>query len=94
MRKTNIEGPGNWQFDIALSRVFHIREGQTVEFRGEAFNVTNGLRKADPRQSTGSLTFANSNADPNGVSLNSNTFGQIRYAYDPRILQFALKYAF
>ncbi len=28
------------------------------------------------------------------VSLNSNTFGQIITAYDPRLLQFALKYAF
>jgi len=77
MRPANIIGPSQWQFDLALSRTFQIREGQRFEFRGEAFNVTNSLRRDDPTS-----------------SLNSNTFGQIVSAKDPRIMQFALKYIF
>jgi hypothetical protein len=36
--------PLTWQFDAALSRMLPIREGQTLEFRVEAFNVLNKFR--------------------------------------------------
>ena len=36
--------PMTWQFDAALSRVFHVHETQSVEFRAEAFNVLNRFR--------------------------------------------------
>jgi hypothetical protein len=58
-----------------------------LEIRGEAFNVTNSFR-------AGSET----NLVPNGLSgvitTQSNTFGQILSALDPRILQFAMKLVF
>jgi hypothetical protein len=71
----NIAGPGTWQFDVALSRTFQLREKQRIEFRAEAFNVTNAFRMNNPT-----------------TNLNSNTFGQVTSAQDPRIMQFALKY--
>ena len=80
--------PHTWSFDMALSRTFNIREMQRLEVRAEAFNVFNSFR---PGCAPGA------SACPAGgvnTTLNSNTFGQIRNALDPRIMQFALKYAF
>jgi len=85
----NVKGPGLWQFDVALSRVFGIRENQRIEFRAEAYNTFNHFQPASPAPLSGS---------PNptvGTNINTaNTFGQIRTAADPRIVQFALKYIF
>jgi hypothetical protein len=69
--------PTSWQFDLGLARVFRFRETQSLEFRAEAFNVTNSFRP-------GIID----------VFLRSANFGRIRNALEPRILQFALKYAF
>ena len=75
----NVIGPQFWEWDEAVSREFRIREGQIIEFRAEAFNVTNSLRRGNPGT----------------TSSNTNTFGVITSsAGGPRILQFALKYAF
>src|SRR4029077_5986042 len=73
-----IRVPIAWQFDVALSRVFRLRETQSLEFRAEAYNLLNSFR-------AGAI-------DTNLSS--TNTFGQIRTALDPRIMQFALKYLF
>ena len=54
-----------------------VRETQKLEFRAEAFNLTNSFRMNDPT-----------------TSFNSNIFGQVTSAKDPRIMQFALKYFF
>ena len=44
----NVLGPGYWQFDVALSRTFPVKEGQRMEVRAEAFNVTNSTRLMNP----------------------------------------------
>ena len=75
----SITGPGTWQFDLAISRTFQVREIQRLEFRGEAFNVTNSFHMDTSKLVT---------------TLNSGNFGQVTGALDPRILQFALKYLF
>jgi len=84
----NVIGPSYWQFDTALSRVFQVRENQKMEFRAEAFNVTNSLRKGNPGATSAAPFISTS------VPLNSNTFGQINTSGDARVLQFALKYVF
>jgi Carboxypeptidase regulatory-like domain len=86
----SLVGPHTWQFDMALSRIFNVRESQRFEVRAEAFNVTNSFIPAgvSGTVTTGAITVGNS------LALNNNTFGQIRTAQSPRIMQFALKYVF
>ena len=70
-------------FDAALSREFQVHEGQRLEIRAEAFNLINGIRPVTPL--AGSAT----------LNINSpNTFGVILSSYDPRIMQFAMKFVF
>ena len=52
-----IRGPATWQFDVALSRSFRFKEAQRVEFRAEAFNVTNSFRMDSLDSSSTSSTF-------------------------------------
>ena len=77
LARNSIRGPGTWDFDTALSRVFRVRESQRFEVRAEAFNILNRFRPMNP-----------------ATAVNSGTFGLIRTARDPRIMQFALKYVF
>jgi hypothetical protein len=53
----SIEGPGSFAFDAAISRTFQVGEGKRLEFRAEAFNVTNSLRMNDPDTNFNSGTF-------------------------------------
>ncbi len=57
MRPANVEGPGSWRLDTAVTRTFQVRENQKLEFRGEAFNLTNSLISGNPTTSLSSNTF-------------------------------------
>jgi hypothetical protein len=84
---SNVLGPTYFQFDLSLVREFRVIEGHAVQVRAEAFNVFNNTRLQPPNMVNG---FPNNNA----VSLNNPAFGQITNAFDPRVLQIALKYTF
>src|SRR5262249_5397726 len=89
MGRMNIPGPRFWQFDTALSREFKIGEmGGTLEFRAEAFNVTNSLRPGI------SLPSLQAGASGLGLTLGAATFGTVTSALDPRIMQLAMKFSF
>jgi hypothetical protein len=47
---------------MALSRIFRLRENQRLEFRAEAFNVTNSLRKGNPEADLNANTFGQINS--------------------------------
>ncbi len=84
-----IRGPGQHNLDMAVERVFPVREGSSFRFRAEFFNVTNTPQFGNPSTSLGysDPTLLNPSASP--------TFGKITGTVtNPRIIQFAAKYVF
>jgi hypothetical protein len=75
---TPVSGPGFWNADMALIKRTKISETTNVELRLEAFNVFNH-------------TNFSVNEDND---INSTDFGKITSTFDPRILQFAVKFNF
>jgi carboxypeptidase family protein/TonB-dependent receptor-like protein len=55
--RNSVLGPGSWQFDMGLSRSFKMREAQRIEFRAEAFNLTNSFIKNSPTTNLNSGNF-------------------------------------
>ena len=88
MGRDNVPGPSFFQLDAKLSREFKLHERETLEIRGEAFNLTNSFRAGIPLPSL--------QAGGSGVvtTYGSPTFGTITSALDPRIIQMALKFVF
>jgi hypothetical protein len=85
-----LRGPGTFNFDVGLSRQFKITERFSLQARAEAFNVlnhTNFVGGISPSGLIAAFTLLNTN-------VTSATFGQPQAAFDPRILQFALKLYF
>jgi len=74
----SLRGPGFWDWSQTVSRRFSITEGQQLEFRAEAFNVTNSLRLGNPNVTVSGGQFGRITSSNGG----------------PRIMQFALKYVF
>ena len=56
-RRNSIIGPATWSFDVALSRDFRLRETQRLNFRAEAFNLTNSFRPGNPNTTLTSAQF-------------------------------------
>jgi hypothetical protein len=85
-RPFTISGPNVMNIDLAFSRNFKIRERGTMQFRAEAFNLTNSVMFGPP---TGALNSANfGRLSP---QIQSSAPGSTSTA---RIMQFAIKYAF
>ncbi|HTB20133.1 MAG TPA: hypothetical protein VK708_18550, partial [Bryobacteraceae bacterium] len=86
--RNNIPGPHFFGLDMEVSREFPIFEAYRLEFRAEAFNLTNSFRAGI---SLPALTAGGSGVN---TTFGTPTFGQITSAMDPRILQMALKFSF
>jgi hypothetical protein len=83
----NVLTPGSWTLDVSLLRRFRIREGQSLEIRGEAFNITNTYHPGVPSGVGTGMSGIQ-------TALNASNFGQVTGALDPRILQVAMKFVF
>jgi hypothetical protein len=73
----NLRGPGIDNFDMSLSRTFHVRERMNLDVRLDAFNAFNRVQPGLPATGFGgpNLTTAGS------IGLNtSSTFGTINTA--------------
>jgi len=90
-----VEGPHNINVDVALSRLFRITERFSLQARMDAFNIFNHANFVGAISPAGTVSAYPifSNGTNNG-SLASSSFGRIPSAFDPRILQFALKLFF
>jgi hypothetical protein len=95
-RRGQFRGPSRWVVDMVLARIFLVGAGQQIEVRAEAFNVFNNVRWGNPIIDLSNANFGRilpqgTGNDAAGVARDRATqFG----ADDPRILQFAVKYAF
>jgi hypothetical protein len=52
-----VVGPSQWDFDMALTRDFRFKETQQLQFRWEAYNVTNSFRPVNPSGDVTSALF-------------------------------------
>ena len=85
-----VRGPGYLGFDLELRREFHVTERYRLQAIFDAFNVINHANFVGAISPAG-LIAAFSTMTVNAASA---TFGQPQAAFDPRILQFAMKLYF
>jgi hypothetical protein len=79
-----VMGPGQANTDLSLTKLFRIRERQTIQFRSEFFNAFNHPQFALPL----------GNFNQSLITSNAN-FGLITAtSVNPRLIQFALRYQF
>jgi hypothetical protein len=87
-----VRGPGYFDVDVALSRIFRLTERFTLQARAEAFNILNHTSYVGAFAPSGQP--AGATLGTLSMNLSASNFGQITGAYDPRILQFAMKLIF
>jgi hypothetical protein len=73
-----LTGPGQFNFDASISKLVHIGEKQSVQFRSEFFNIFNHPQFGNPGLGANASTFG---------QITSTSVS-------PRVIQFALKYQF
>jgi hypothetical protein len=84
-------GPGYWRDDVNLTKNFKLTERVNMEFRAQAFNLTNTIRWNNPNAGSASMQL-----NPDGSLRNANNFMSITGTptdYE-RQLRFGLRLSF
>jgi hypothetical protein len=89
-----LRGPHTVNFDAAVSRIFKLHERYSLQARMDAFNVFNHPNFVGAISPAGTVTAFTTFTNTTAGSLQSGTFGRSVAAFDPRIIQFALKLYF
>ncbi|MCU1314115.1 MAG: Cna domain protein [Acidobacteriaceae bacterium] len=93
-RKNPLYGPHYRHVDLSLFKTFPVWRETTLQFRAEAFNITNSANFANPNNTIQSNP---STTNPDQYVVTANNVGTISSTsanYNPRLFQFALKYQF
>jgi hypothetical protein len=83
-----IRGPGLFNLDCSVFRSFAIRERFNLQFRVEAFGLTNTATFGNPGTTVSNATFAN------GVATNLNGYDIISSSTGERQVRMALRFTF
>jgi hypothetical protein len=86
--RDNVRGPGYFDLDANIVRTFDITERFKLQFRAEAFGLTNTPQFGLPAANVSNATFAN------GAVTNLNGYDTITSATGQRQLRFAAKLVF
>ena len=62
-----VDGPVQWNIDAELSKSFRIREGMNLQFRIEAYNLTNSVNYQPEDSNYGDTTFGQKNLQPTSI---------------------------
>ena len=82
-QRNNLRGDGIFSIDMAIGKRFPLPfEGQSIQFRAEAFNLTNSVRFNADVWETLSFTFPGSFGNYSSVMI------------PPRVMQFGVRYEF
>jgi hypothetical protein len=83
-----VRGPGFFNLDASVFRDFQIRENIKLQFRTEAYGLTNTPQFANPSATVSNATFSG------GVITNYNGYDTISSSSGDRQIRFALKLIF
>jgi hypothetical protein len=90
-----LRGPGATNLDLSIFRDFPVTERIKIQFRAEAFNLSNTPHFANPNANASNAQFSS-----NGTLVNANSFGQITATaqlsrlIDPRYFRFGVRISF